>query len=180
MAHRQNIQQHSATVHHSDHDSKSATYKLKPNSQQQPQNSRFYQQQQQQQQRQLQPIQHYQQYAAQQFQQNRSTQAKSFDDSTLYQSTRDPQNISYAQHHYPQTEPKQHSSSSGHHHHHHQRHRRHSSTSRIKADRGTSSTITGAGVSNVKNSNFITSITNNFMSFGAPFLFDWRLFCERG
>ncbi|KPM03258.1 still life, isoform SIF type 1-like protein [Sarcoptes scabiei] len=27
---------------------------------------------------------------------------------------------------------------------------------------------------------FINSITNNFMSFGAPFLFDWRLFCERG
>lgn len=37
-----------------------------------------------------------------------------------------------------------------------------------------------SAVSGDKEHNLIASITNNFMSFGAPFLFDWRLFCERG
>lgn len=53
------------------------------------------------------------------------------------------------------------------------RRRRHSSTPRLKS-------VPASAPGPKGNNNFIASITNNFMSFGAPFLFDWRLFCERG
>ena len=92
-------------------------------------------------------------------------QSQSFDDSHLYYLKRDysvrPQ--------YPQSEPQQYNAQNS-----LQRRRRHSSTSRLKSLQHSNQ------VQAKHNSNFITSITNNFMSFGAPFLFDWRLFCERG
>lgn len=92
----------------------------------------------------------------QQQQMPRTNQALSFDDSNLHYTKKDHSSHS----NYPQSEPQLYGGQNS------LRRRRHSSTSRLKSSK--------------HNNNFIASITNNFMSFGAPFLFDWRLFCERG
>lgn len=162
MANRPNIHYHNATIHHSDHETKLAN-PLKTLKTADGQQS-FYPSP-------LSPpvppqstqLQQRQHYLAEQYPVHAHRQAKSFDDSTLYSK----KHTSFA--HYPLTDLK---------HHHSQKHRRHSSTSRIKANTDHYHRTNSA--SETKNSNFISSITNNFMSFGAPFLFDWRLFCERG
>lgn len=162
MANRPNIHYHNVTIHHSDHETKLAKTLKAANVQQS-----FYPPtlppptlptQSTQQQR------HH--YVAESFPVHTHRQAKSFDDSTLYSGSK--KQTSFA--HYPLADLK--------HHQHSQKHRRHSSTSRIKATSDHYHRTNSA--SETKNSNFISSITNNFMSFGAPFLFDWRLFCERG